>query len=259
MSESKGRDQHDDELQKLKDTYMLISLFSITVGNFAKLDYFRMFEGFDRLEQLTDSLPIISIPDSIPEEHKRPLLIYRLKKNQPKLSDLTTLIRSAVSITDLGRKLWLNSTNNLIQSYLDYFELVFENLVEPIVKQLGPEVPKYHYKHSYQFQINWVQQWFKKHNLDQSLGLFIEKLNGYLRNAFVHNIYYVTKESIIYFAYNPKTKELKECVLSLKDFGNDIAIIMLSKLAFYVVCGLRFLEVTPEELRENLKRKEEEN
>ncbi len=60
-----GEDKYSEELQKLKGAYMLISLISITVGNLAKLDYFRFLEGFDRLEQLTDSLPSIEFPKHI--------------------------------------------------------------------------------------------------------------------------------------------------------------------------------------------------
>ena len=80
-----------------------------------------------------------------------------------------------------GIKDWIKlSDKELINDYLEYFELFYANFIVPIIEILGSPVSEKRFRHSYDFQINWFESFLNREHFDQPLWFFFMYLNGKL-------------------------------------------------------------------------------
>ena len=146
------------------------------------------------------------------------------------------------------------SDKKLISDYVEYFELIFSNIIVPVVEVIGPPVPKNMIKHSYDFQINEFIQFIKKENINNQFYFFIMHLDGGLRNALVHKNYYFNKEELYYYSYNPKNNKFNPTSISREKFIEKLVSISSIKLIINVVFGLRLTGLSSSELKNYIEK-----
>ncbi|MFX0211851.1 MAG: hypothetical protein ACFFDT_38100 [Candidatus Hodarchaeota archaeon] len=227
----------DEEFETLLSMYKLTGQISAQL-NIMCIDYSRILTGFEKLEKLVEPLPVFHIPDYIPEEHRHEILKYRLKENLP-----------LGHIGDMIGGFLLASTEKMIEIYLKYFELIFENIIVPIIVRKAPPPPRGQWRHSYNYQINWTRNYLAENDLADSVGLFLDTLDGDLRNAFVHKNYYVKDENLVYYTEKPRERISEFHEKQVKEFKEKAHLTIFQRYVFYLLCGLRLTGRPMEELQ----------
>lgn len=248
------------ELDNLIAAYQLAS-FIVAKINFMKIDYIKILDGFNRLEEAFGPLPVFHIPEYIPENHKKEILTHRLKEYQFSFSDIMEMTRGMFTISEaeniiqkIIKVLFKLPMNKLIDCYLKYYEIIFENFIVPVVNSVAPPPPKYRFQHTYDYQINWVRSYLDQHNLSDSLDFFLMNLDGTLRNALVHQNYYIKDNILVYFKDNPKKKRAIFYCKPIQEFQEEVISTLALRMIFFVICGLRLLKLEPKTLKEKLSK-----
>ncbi|MFW9995130.1 MAG: hypothetical protein ACFFD4_24045 [Candidatus Odinarchaeota archaeon] len=251
-----------NELQFLVGVYQLSALLAVRTNNIG-VDYKRIVEGFQELEKITGPLDVFNIPEYLPSDHRKNILEFRLRENQMTVKNALEFFRAGYTISEpenilqkIMKDLLGIPDRKLIDYYLEYFELLYENVIVPVVDVTAPPPPKGRFRHSYDYQITFVRNFLEEKGLKDALDYFLMTLSGKLRNALVHQSYYIKGDKLIYYTDNPRKGKAMFDEKSLEEFRNEVTGMLAMKLLFLVVSGIRLLNLSPEQLDELIKRKE---
>lgn len=229
------------------------------LANVSNLDYLGFYEGIIDLESKMGSLPIFYIPDYFSDQEKQDLLLYRLNSTIPKPSDILTQMRGVTSATESDNELWQRILSKIklpfktnVSQYLEYFELIFGNLIDPLFerKQNLPISQRIRRSRpSYNDRLKWFKQQLNKHNIDPKIERLLDYLDGTLRNAFVHSKYFLKEDILHYYWDNPVRKTYRFYQKPLREFEKELGLIVIQRMIFQTLIGLRLSGQQPDDLR----------
>ncbi|MHA1185566.1 MAG: hypothetical protein ACTSXA_05155 [Candidatus Heimdallarchaeota archaeon] len=164
------------------------------------------------------------------------------KENNPNFTILEFLNENTFDLNELQQLLTENI--NFLQSYCMDFEIVYRNFVFPIYELLKEKdmLPKLEKKEDESYSglyIKQVKQFFETNTKYIPLIFLLENLNAEIRNAVIHQNYYIKEESneLIYY-YLPKLpKGIKEA--NIKSLKEDYFKLATAKLIWFVSIGKR--------------------
>ncbi|MFX0173691.1 MAG: hypothetical protein ACFE9L_17520 [Candidatus Hodarchaeota archaeon] len=131
--------------------------------------------------------------------------------------------------------------------YTDYFEYMMSNLIDPILKENTMGI-------SYNDRINTVTKKLKERSLEDTIGLFIKRMNGTLRNAFVHQKYYIKGNQILYYRDNPRKKSYEFFRKPIDEFKQEVGLLYFNKHLINIINGLRLSNISPDDLEAHLEK-----
>lgn len=239
----------DEELKRLLFASELGSLGTV-VFNAMGLDYLGVYEGIVKLEELYGPLPIFHIPDYYPDDHRKELIIFRLKEQLnlkrlfSEMKDIATISKPPHVLIELLLKPFKPSFDDQVKTYLAYFELIYENFVGSLCETASKSPLK-----GYNRQIDFIRTLLNQYTECKRLSFMFDGLSGTLRNALVHSNYYAKEGILHYFQDNPWKKKVKFFEKSLIEFEKEIGRLFIQRWIFNIISGLRWRKLSLQELK----------
>lgn len=250
----KEHDSLDEEIERILQTAALASSVSV-VFNTMNIDYVSFYEGILKLEEKSGPLEIFQIPDYFPSDKRKEILLYRLKE-VISIKKILSSVWNLLLISEAPNPKIQTVMQSLqpefkkqAESYLSYFELIFANIVEPLVEQAQENEPIRGYDRKINFVRDLVTELGRKNQVEYKIVSLLQGMNGMLRNALVHNNYYIKEETLHYFQTNPWKKEVGFKEMSLTEFSRLSGFTYFQRLIFNIICGLRFSNLSLEDVK----------
>jgi len=137
-----------------------------------------------------------------------------------------------------------------VETYLAYFELINANIVEPLIERTNESRSIRGYDKKIDFVRNLISKLGKNNQTDYKTVFFLQGMNGMLRNALVHNNYYIKDKNLIYYRTNPWKQKVEFREMPLSEFTRLSGFTFFQRLIFNIICGLRFGNVSLEQVKE---------
>lgn len=251
--------------------YAIIKVITPLINRIG-FDYSGILESFEKLETKIGKFSVFHIPDFLPTDKKEKLETFYKKKYEYKRKTVLDFLKSSskhsefqkysknkeliIQIANFVSRFTSNfNDDELVFHYLEYYELIFNHFIEPIMDRKGSPVPKYKYRHFCHKQLDFVKKYLKKENLDTHLLYFVEFVNCKLRNALTHNNYYFDDEELYYYNFDKIKNKLSDFTLSRLKFTDLVNDIIVTQVVFILISGMRMAGITSEQYKGFLNNK----
>lgn len=207
------------------------------------IKYDEILDSFKKLEEIVGEIPVFAVSEALPEEEKNQryeYLIFELlytafssfrylaayaRHGLPK-------IESEMPIISNLKSLFRNRSNeNLVTRYCREWDIQYNNLINPIFKQLKEKklLPKgFQYK-GRQSEIDAVFKFTSKNKDLDIFDFLTSPLDAFLRNSLVHYNYYFVKEGEELVYYNIYKGKLDLRRISTKDFELNVIHLLIHR------------------------------
>ena len=142
--------------------------------------------------------------------------------------------------------------DKIVNTYLSYFELIYENFIVPIIEKTSESPVK-----GYNRKIEYVRTLLSQHEECKQLNYLFNNINGTLRNSLVHSNYYVKEGIIHYYQDYPWQKKVYFFEKPIEEFEKEVGLLFIQRWIFNIISGLRWRKLSLKELEQiNEGRKE---
>jgi len=230
-------------------------------------------KAIENLEAEIGTIPIYRLADNLPQEHKKNRYMYLLTEvastaiNTLKFIQIYNIdiikgiydeinkeignqnysIQRFVNeeffaITDFNKI--MSGNINFLQNYCMDFEIVYSNFVIPIhglleAKNLSPDFEKGTNESNSGFNIRIVKNYLERNSEFKPLTFLLDNLNAEIRNAVIHQNYYIDdeKKELVYY-YLPKLSAGIQKI-EMKSLIESYFKLTTAKLIWFVSIGKR--------------------
>ncbi len=203
-------------------------------------------KAIEKLENKIDKISLYKVADNLPSKHKnnryfflmnevssttlrtlRAIQLFQMNLIKNNIEEIKKEINSQIdslqrflneelfSLIDMQQ--FLVENIKFLNSYCMEFEIVFRNFVKPIyylldIDNLLPKLKKKEYESNTGLYIRQVKCYLKRNPEYKPLIFLIENLNAEIRNAIIHQNYYIDEESskLVYYFLPKLPKGIKK-------------------------------------------------
>ena len=203
------------------------------------------------MEKKFGKLPVFHIPEYFPEDQRREILQYKLNSILD-IKDLGKSLQALVPHSNVPKNWFAKfvvknlklTFPQLVERYLAYFELMYENFIHPLA-----ELSDFSSLYSYNQHICYVKDLLEQDEDTKPLVLFLSNLEGTLRNALVHRNYYVKDKILHYYQPYPKKKQVRFEKKSLEEFEKEVGMMFFQQWIFNIISGIRLSGMSLEKVQ----------
>jgi len=230
-------------------------------------------KAIENLEAEIGAIPIYRLADTLPENHKKSRYLYLLTEiattaiNFLKVIQIYNIDNIKVIYDEIKKEIKnynfsiqrfvnedifaltdfikvMSENLNFLQNYCMDFEIIYSNFVIPIhelleAKNLSPNLEKGITESNSGLNIRIVKNYLERNPLFDPLIFLMDNLNAEIRNAIIHQNYYIDdeKKELVYY-YLPKLSTGIQKI-EMKSFMESYFKLVTAKLIWFVSIGKR--------------------